>query len=114
MLQVMNKTLIITRLRYFYATNKRLPTYGEMCKLLNYQSEAAVRYVVQKLSEDDVLAKDEQGILIPKHILSIPMLGVIKAGYPMPAEIQVDRNEYPLLIFCENIIFNKFLHDIAN
>ncbi|MGH7204280.1 MAG: LexA family protein [Candidatus Levyibacteriota bacterium] len=87
----MDKALIITRLKYFYASNKRMPTYGEMCKLLKYKSKGAVRYAVQKLIEDDVIAKDENGQLIPKTLLQIPMLGVIKAGYPMPAELQVEQ-----------------------
>lgn len=87
----MNRDLIITRLRYFYNTNKRMPTYGEMCKVLNYKSKGAVRYVVKKLIEEGVIEKDEKGVLLPKKLMDIPMLGVIKAGHPIPAEVQVDR-----------------------
>jgi SOS regulatory protein LexA len=87
----MNKALILTRLKYFYIRNKRLPTYGEMCKLLGYQSKGAVRYVVQKLIAEGVLEKDKQGVLVPKNLLSLPLLGVIKAGYPIPAEVQEDK-----------------------
>jgi SOS regulatory protein LexA len=87
----MDKTLIIIRLKHFYASNKRMPTYGEMCKVLGYKSKGAVRYVVQKLIEDDIISKDKQGKLIPKNLLSIPMLGIIKAGFPIPAEVQADR-----------------------
>ncbi len=79
-----------------------MPTYGEMCKLLNYQSKGAVRYVVQQLIEEEILEKDEQGKLIPKKLLSIPMLGVIKAGSPIPADIQPDRYLNLHLLF-ENI-----------
>jgi SOS-response transcriptional repressor LexA len=85
----MNKALILARLKYFYVRNKRMPTYGEMCKLLGYKSKGAVRYVVQKLIDEGILAKDKQGALAPKKLLSLPMLGVIKAGYPIPAEVQV-------------------------
>jgi SOS-response transcriptional repressor LexA len=87
----MDTALIITRLRYFYNRNKRLPTYGEMCKLLGYKSKGAVRYVVQKLIAECILEKDKQGALVPKKLLSLPMLGVIKAGYPIPAEVQEDN-----------------------
>ena len=87
----MDKQLIITRLKYFYKQQKRMPTYGEMCKLLGYQSKGAVRYVVQKLIAEGVVEKDEHGVLIPKNLLSLPMLGVIKAGYPIPAEVQEDK-----------------------
>lgn len=87
----MNKNLILTRLRHFYTRNKRMPSYGEMCKLLGYKSKGAVRYVVQKLIAEDIITKDKNGQLIPKKLLSLPMLGVIKAGYPVPAEIQEDN-----------------------
>ena len=103
----MDKNLIITRLKYFYNTNKRMPTYGEMCKVLNYKSKGAVRYVVQKLIEDDIIAKDEQGILIPKRLLEIPMLGVIKAGNPMPADVQRD-NYINLHLLFDNLSGNTF------
>lgn len=87
----MNKDLIITRLRYFYNTNKRMPTYGEMCRVLNYKSKGAVRYVVKKLIEDEIIEKDEKGVLVPKRLLDIPMLGIIKAGNPIPAHVQRDN-----------------------
>lgn len=87
----MDKDLIITRLKYFYASNKRLPTYGEMCKLLHYKSKGAVQYVVKKLIEDEIIEKDDQGILVPKKLLDIPILGTIKAGYPMEADVQQDN-----------------------
>jgi repressor LexA len=62
-----------------------------MCKLLGYQSKGAVRYVVKKLVEDGVIEKDKQGSIVPKSLLDIPLLGVIKAGYPMPADVQRDN-----------------------
>jgi len=68
-----------------------MPTYREMCNLLGYQSKGAVRYVVKKLIEDGVIEKDKQGSLIPKSLFDIPLLGVIKAGYPMPADVQRDN-----------------------
>jgi hypothetical protein len=54
----MDMPLIITRLRNFYNANKRLPTYGEMCKLLGYRSKGAVRYVVKKLIAEGILEKE--------------------------------------------------------
>ena len=88
----MNLPLITTRLRLFYDRNHRLPTYGEMCKLLNYKSKGAVRYVVQRLIKEGILEKDEAGILIPKDLYSIPMYGSIKAGSPTQIEVQQDKN----------------------
>lgn len=86
----MNKELILNRLRGFYDRNKRMPTYGEMCKLLGYRSKGAVRYVVQKLIEEGVLSKDASGKLLPKDLFSIPMYGVIKAGSPTGIDVQED------------------------
>ncbi len=108
----MDKTLILTRLKYFYAKNQRMPTYGEMCKLLDYQSKGAVRYVVQKLIKENILEKDEQGKLLPKNLLTIPMLGIIKAGYPVPAEVQVD-NQLNLHVLFNNALTASFALQVS-
>lgn len=81
----MNFELITERLRLFYLQHKRLPTHGEMCKLLHYKSKGATQYVVKRLIEKGILEKDEEGVLVPKELLAIPHLGTIKAGYPSPA-----------------------------
>jgi SOS regulatory protein LexA len=86
----MNIEVITTKLREFYSKHHRLPTHGEMVKLLHYTSRGSTYYVVKRLLEEGILIRDEQGKLIPKTLLSIPMLGIIKAGYPMPAEVQKD------------------------
>jgi len=87
----MNLELITTKLRGFYMKHHRLPTHGEMVKLLHYSSRGSTYYLVKVLIKEGILARDEEGKLIPKRLLSIPMLGVIKAGYPMPAEVQKDN-----------------------
>lgn len=87
----MNISLITTKLREFYLKQQRLPTHGEMVKLLHYSSRGSTYYVVKRLIEEGILARDEQGKVIPKNLLTIPMLGVIKAGSPIPAEVQADR-----------------------
>jgi repressor LexA len=87
----MNLIFITAKLREFYIKRQRLPTHGEMVKLLNYQSRGSTYYVVKQLIKKGIVAKDEQGKLIPKSLLSLPLLGVIKAGYPIPAEVQEDN-----------------------
>jgi repressor LexA len=87
----MNLDLITTRLRQFYMQHHRLPTHGEMVKLLHYSSRGSTYYLVKVLIKEGILERDEEGKLTPKNLLSIPMLGVIKAGYPMPAEVQKDN-----------------------
>jgi len=103
----MDKTLIITRLKYFYARKKRMPTYGEMCNVLGYRSKGAVRYVVQKLIEEGVVEKAPDGKLFPKDLLTLPLLGVIKAGFPIPVEVQPD-NQIHLHVLFEQAITASF------
>lgn len=83
----MNIPLIVARLKLFYKQNHRLPTHGEMVKVLRYNSKGSTYYVVKRLIDEGIVAKDENGKLIPKKLLDIPLLGTIKAGYPIPAEI---------------------------
>lgn len=83
----MNTPLIVARLKLFYKQNHRMPTHGEMVKVLRYSSKGSTYYVVKKLIEQGILAKDDNGKLIPKKLLDIPLLGTIKAGYPVPAEV---------------------------
>lgn len=82
--------LIISRLREFYAKHERLPTHGEMVKLLHYSSRGSTYYVVKRLLKEGIVQKDEYGRLIPKSLLDIPFLGVIKAGYPSGGFVQPD------------------------
>lgn len=103
----MNLPLITKRLRLFYDRNKRMPTYGEMCKVLGYKSKGAVRYTVQRLIEEGILEKDEKGKLLPKNLFSIPMYGIIKAGYPMAVEIQEDR-QLNLHVLFRQVTQNSF------
>ncbi len=82
----MNLDAAITKIRQFYKTQKRLPSYQELCDLFNYSSKTAAVYLVNKLIEADILEKDEKGKLLPKKLFHIPHMGVIKAGYPTPME----------------------------
>jgi SOS regulatory protein LexA len=83
----MNIPLIVARLKLFYKQNHRMPTHGEMVKVLRYNSKGSTYYVVKRLIEEGIVAKDENGKLVPKKLLDIPLLGTIKAGYPIPAEV---------------------------
>ncbi len=75
------------KLRLFYKTNRRMPTYSEMMKLFGYRSKAAVFYAVQKLIQDGFIEKDRHGRLIPKNLYgNIGLLGYVEAGFPSPAE----------------------------
>ncbi len=107
----MDKRFILTQLKSFYAKNRRMPTYGEMCKLLGYRSKGAVRYAVQKLILEGILEKDGAGKLIPKTLFAIPHMGVIKAGYPSPAYVQEESLDfYDLLLAHVQDTFSLTVH----
>lgn len=75
----------IKRLREFFLEELRMPTYGEMAILFGYQSRGSTYKFIQKIIEEGLIGKDEKGNLFPKDLFSIPHLGTIKAGLPMPA-----------------------------
>lgn len=84
----------------FFAKNKRLPSYGEMCDLFDFSSKKACFDWASKLIEKDFLVKDEKGKLIPgANFFSIPLLGSIKAGLPDSAYQD----------FVESIVLDKYL-----
>jgi len=77
------KNKIIT----FYEKHKRMPGYKEIMALTGFKSKNAVYKLINRLVEDGVVQKDAQGRLSPKAIIGeIPLLGLVEAGFPMPAE----------------------------
>ena len=78
---------IIYQIRSFYFQNKRMPSFSELADLLGYSSKGAVRYVVDKLVERELIEKDEKGKLLPNKLFgTYPVLGSVQAGFPSPAE----------------------------
>ena len=75
------------KLLKFYRSNRRMPSYAEIMTLAGFKSKNAVHKLVGKLIERGVVAKDVTGRLIPKKLdAAIPVLGVVEAGWPSPAE----------------------------
>ena len=75
------------KLSSFYDSHKRMPTYSEMMKLFGFKSKNAVYHVVEKLLEAGAVAKDHLGRLLPsKSFGEVPLLGLVEAGFPTPAE----------------------------
>jgi len=71
----------------FYKSHKRLPTYREIMDLLGFKSTNAVYKLINKLVENGILGKDKKGKLIPSKIFGeVEVLGQVKAGFPSPAE----------------------------
>jgi SOS regulatory protein LexA len=81
---------VVRRIRKFYLTQKRLPSYSELSLVLDLKSKKNSFRWAQKLIEAGILGKDEKGKLFPKGLFQIPQLGIIKAGYPTTADALVD------------------------
>lgn len=80
----------VRKIRKFYISNKRLPTYGEMSYLFHYKSKHGAYDLATRLISEGVLIKDSSGKLLPKRLfLPLTLYGSIKAGYPAPAEDQL-------------------------
>ena len=74
-------------LRRFYRSNKRLPTYSEMCRVFGYSSKNAAFRLAKKLLDEGYVEKDAAGRLLPRSDrLGIPLVGYVQAGFPSPAE----------------------------
>lgn len=79
--------IIITRLRAFYATHHRMPSYRELMRLAHFRSPNAARKLADRLIAQNFVAKDKTGKLIPGPLLNtIRVLGLVEAGFPSPAE----------------------------
>ncbi len=74
----------------FYQRQRRMPSYAEMLNLFNFKSKNAVAKVVNKLVDDEVVAKDEDGRLIPlAKTLGIQLIGSVQAGMPTDATQEI-------------------------
>lgn len=77
----------ISKLKEFYRTHKRLPSYAEMMKLFDVRSKNAIFRFVEKCCREGLLAKDRTGKIIPLKIQpAAKVLGTVTAGFPSPAE----------------------------
>ncbi len=70
----------------FYQTNRRMPAYSEIMKMLGFKSKNAVFKLIQKFIDEGIFQKDSTGHLIPAQSLNeIPLLGLVEAGFPTMA-----------------------------
>ncbi len=85
----MNKESIIAE---FYRAHRRMPTVRELMPLFGYRTTSAVAKALTRLEESGRLTRGERGHYLPHPDWNgIPMLGLVEAGFPSPAE--EDRGE---------------------
>ena len=71
----------------FSTRRRRMPSYGEIMELVGFRSRYAVYCLVERLVAEGLVIKDAQGKLIPTEKSNgIPLLGIVEAGWPSPAE----------------------------
>ncbi len=71
----------------FYAQNRRMPSFREVMEVTGLRSKNSVAKLIQRMSELDLVKKDPMGKIIPlKKLEALPLLGVVEAGFPSPAE----------------------------
>ena len=71
----------------FYERERRMPSYTEMMSLFGFKSKNAVYRLVEKLMDAGMVTKDHLGRILPTSALTeVPILGLVKAGFPSPSE----------------------------
>ncbi len=75
------------KIESFYHAKKRMPSYSEMMTLFGFKSKNAVYRLVEKLMDAGLVTKDHLGRILPsKSFGEVSVLGLVKAGFPAPAE----------------------------
>lgn len=68
----------------------RMPNFSDVMVLFKYKSRNSAFYLVQQLIDAGLIAKDKNGFLsIPKDAYSIPVVGVVPAGFASPVDEQL-------------------------
>lgn len=80
----------LASIKKFYRQHKRLPSYSEMLKLFGISSKNAVFKIVGKWIEEGLFKKDGSKLVPTTKFFAIPLLGNIRAGFPILAEENKD------------------------
>jgi repressor LexA len=77
----------LEKIRKFYQKNNRMPSYSEVASLFGFRSKNAAYKLVGRLKELGLVYSDATGRLLPGALKnSIKLLGSVTAGFPSPAE----------------------------
>src|ERR687885_191717 len=77
----------LTKIRAFYRSHRRMPSYSELTEVVGFRSKNAAYKLVTRLIDEGWLEKDAAGKLVPgPHFHTVPVLGTVTAGFPSPAE----------------------------
>ena len=73
-------------LKSFYKKHRRLPSYEEMLGLFGVSSKNSVFKAIQQFIEEGLLQKDANKLVPTSKFFALPLLGMVKAGYPILSE----------------------------
>lgn len=76
----------LNQIKKFYYRYKRLPSYAEMLKLFNLSSKKSIHDIVYKLIDNGLLKKQGKKLAPTTKFFSLPVLGTVKAGFPIMAD----------------------------
>ncbi|MFC1790345.1 LexA family protein [Patescibacteria group bacterium] len=76
----------LKKVRLFYKNNHRFPSYSEMLTLFKLASKNAIYRIVRKWQEAGLVEKINQKLAPTKQFFQLPLLGSVKAGFPVPAD----------------------------
>lgn len=76
----------LNKIKSFYRKFKRLPSYSEMLKIFSLSSKNSIYKIVHKFIHDGFIDKEKGKLMPTKKFFSLPLLGIVKAGFPILAE----------------------------
>jgi len=76
----------ISQIKKFYYKHKRLPSYAEMLKIFGLSSKKSIYDIVYKLIDVGLLKKEGKKLAPTTKFFSLPVLGLVKAGFPILAD----------------------------
>lgn len=84
------KTDRLSAIKKFYRKHKRLPSYSEMLELFKVSSKNAVFKIINKFIDIGFIKRDGNKLAPTSKFFSLPLLGIIHAGFPILAEEDKD------------------------
>lgn len=77
---------LLNVIKAFFRKNRRLPSYSEMLRLFGFSSKNSVFKIVKAWVEEGFLKKEGRKLAPTSKFFSLPLLGLVRAGFPILAE----------------------------
>lgn len=77
---------LLNIVKVFFRKNRRLPSYSEMLSLFGFSSKNSVFKIVKTWVDQGFLKKEGRKLAPTSKFFSLPLLGLVRAGFPILAE----------------------------